>query len=208
MTWYGDSEPPSVMMGSTNLPSPIDWLAQMTLSGTVSQADGNGINLVLVMNNDFGFIWPIGDTIRSGTSFSYSYTPAELGLGAGSHSFDVYAFDERGAVSAPVRFAVEVKAPTVQPTFSPRKSPTATRSFQVNTPNPTLEQGDDGGAGAGAAGAGDPNSGAKVTIGVLLPVAVIALLAVGYLVFCRDRRGFGAVGDTTADLNEVGSYTI
>jgi hypothetical protein len=212
MTWYGDSSPPTLNMGSTNLPARIDWMSPMTFSGTVSQADGNNIHLALVMNDDFGFILPFGQDLRSGTSFSYAYTPAELFLFSGTHSFQIYAFDQRGAVAQPVTFTIDVLAPTMQPTWTPWRTPTRTRSFQANTPNPTLDPNGGSGDGAGSGGAsvagGDNNGGAKAAIGVLLPISIIIILVVAYLIFCKERGGFGGKMDTTVDLNEVGSYTI
>jgi hypothetical protein len=214
MTWYGDSQPPSLNMGSTNLPGRIDWQAQFTLSGTVSQANGNDCHLAMVANNDFGFIWPIGDAIRSGSSFSYSFTPAQLGLGGGAHSFDIYAFDQRGAVAAPLTFAFEVLAPTMQPTFTAQKSPTRSRSFQGNTPNPTLDPsgggggGDAGGGGEASVASGDANSAVRAAVAVLIPLSAVIILIFGYLLFCQKKKGFAPTAEKAVALNDVGSYTI
>jgi hypothetical protein len=212
MTWYGDSAEPTLNMASTNLPAKIDWQAPMTFTGTVSQRDGKDVHLAMVMNEDFGFIFPFGIDMASGTQFSYSYTPAELFLFGGKHSFQIYAFDQHGAVAPPVTFTIEVLAPTMQPTWTPWRTPTRTRSFQANTPNPTLDpNGGDSEAGSGDASVagGDADAGAKAAVAVLIPLSVILILIFGYLLFCKGRKGGGTnLQDAAVDLNDVGSYTI
>jgi hypothetical protein len=210
MTWYGEGAPPTLNMATTNLPASIDWQSPLTLSGSVSQQNGYDMHLVLVINNDFGWIHRLGSDLRSGTSFSYSHTPAELGLGRGSHSFDIYAFDAHGSVSTAVNFVIDVQAPTMQPTSTRRRSGTRTMTFHINTPNPTLDPdpGDSGAQGAGGL-AGDRNSGAKVAMGVMIAVGVAIFVVVGFLLW-RDRRGRANRSplDSAGTYNEVGAYTI
>jgi hypothetical protein len=100
-------------------------------------------------------------------------------------------------------------APTMQPTFTRPKSPTKSRSFQRNTPDPTLnpDAGDAAaGSGSSSVASGSGNNGAKAAIGVLLPISIIIILVVGYLILCNERRVAGL--DSQVDLNEVGTYTI
>jgi hypothetical protein len=211
LTWYGDWESPTLNMGSTSLPESIDWRAQFTLSGTVSAAEQLNLHLIMVLNNDFGNLHRLGDDLRSGTAFSYAFTAEQLRLERGKHSFDIYAFDTKGAVSSPITFTMDVHAPTVMPTHTPAKTATKAATFKANTPDPTLGPGDDAGANSGSTDSvgGDRNAGAKAAIGVILAIAIVIFLVVGYLFWKEGRSyGMGAGLDSAVDIDSVGTYTI
>jgi hypothetical protein len=212
LTWYGDGESPSLNMDSTSLPESIDWRDQFTLSGTVSAANQLNVHLILVLNNDFGNLRRLGDDIRSGSAFSYSFTPQELRLESGKHSFDIYLFDTHGAVSGRWTFTLDVRAPTIVPTHTPRKTETVPATFQNNTPDPTLgpEDGAGGGGPPGLGIGGDRNAGAKAAIGVIVAIAVVIFLGLGFMLW-REKRDYGALAtglESTVDIDTVGSYTV
>jgi hypothetical protein len=132
VTWGFGSARPSLDMSETTIPDPVHWEDNFTLVGVVSDVDSYAASLVAVFNDDFSAMYRIEQRVSCNSNFSIQFRLEDADVRGGQHAMDVYAVDETGEVSEPVRFNVTCIAPSAAATGTPTDSPTVTPS-----PDPT-----------------------------------------------------------------------
>jgi hypothetical protein len=129
-----ESSPPSLDMAATSFPSVLLAKDTLTLTGTVSDSDGDTISIFSVVNGAVARMTPIQFDLSPG-AFTVTVSAESVGLVRGANFLQFYAIDSTGTIGRnPANFSVTLNAPTDTPTASPTPTETASRS---STPTKT-----------------------------------------------------------------------
>jgi hypothetical protein len=120
-----ESSPPGLDMSATTIPAEVLLDEIVTLTGTVSDSDGDpSISVFAVPDGHAVLMVQIATELSaSEPEFTRETSAADLGLVRGAHLLQFYAIDSTGTIGRiPVNFSVTVNAATETPTDSPTVS--------------------------------------------------------------------------------------
>jgi hypothetical protein len=133
------SQPPTLDLTGTTIPSSIHWETPITITGTAMDPENSPITVVAIFDLDATSSGTLVTLMPSGSQFTKTFTLESFNAATrGAHRLDVYAVDYSGMFSDARTFNIQVDAPTVGPTPSPGPTVTSARSNALaSTPLPT-----------------------------------------------------------------------